>query len=240
MPFTARNCLPFRYFADLPESRAFSYRDLLNGNFILGSSLSYVGGVGTKGDQPASGLVCRLHVSLVLSLPRVSRLPLSQLFPPNPSGQSQLKEPHRLTQVPPFRHGLVLQKCLLAEHPGMRAGRGEKNRVKRQCSETQWGPNTALASGRGSPFVNFTGNVTKHVKKLNQHLECFFFYLRFNLCFRKIMAIFLSCCFMLPHIVLLQCRPQLGCLSVPSASLLESRSFVYYLGQRRKPIIDFH
>lgn len=44
--------------------------------------------------------------------------PLSQLFPPNPSGQSQLKEPHRLTQVPPFRHGLVLQKCLLAEQPG--------------------------------------------------------------------------------------------------------------------------
>lgn len=44
LPFTARDCLPIRYFADLPESRAFSYRDLLNGNFILGSSLSYVGG----------------------------------------------------------------------------------------------------------------------------------------------------------------------------------------------------
>lgn len=44
--------------------------------------------------------------------------PRSQFFPPNPSGQSQLKEPHRFTQVPPFRHGLVLQKCLLAEQPG--------------------------------------------------------------------------------------------------------------------------
>lgn len=43
LPFTARDCLPVRYFADLPESRAFSYRDLSNGNFILGSSLSYVG-----------------------------------------------------------------------------------------------------------------------------------------------------------------------------------------------------
>lgn len=47
----------------------------------------------------------------------VTHSPLSQFFPPNPSGQSQLKEPHRFTQVPPFRHGLVLQKCLLAEHP---------------------------------------------------------------------------------------------------------------------------
>lgn len=47
----------------------------------------------------------------------VTHSPLSQFFPPNPRGQSQLKEPHRFTQVPPFRHGLVLQKCLLAEHP---------------------------------------------------------------------------------------------------------------------------
>ncbi len=47
-----------------------------------------------------------------------TRSPLSQFCPPNPSGQSQLKEPQRFTQVPPFRHGLLLQKCLLAEHPG--------------------------------------------------------------------------------------------------------------------------
>lgn len=52
----------------------------------------------------------------------VTHSPLSQFFPPNPSGQSQLKEPHRLTQVPPFRHGLLLQKCLFAEHPGTSRG----------------------------------------------------------------------------------------------------------------------
>lgn len=52
--------------------------------------------------------------------------PLSQFCPPNPSGQSQLKEPHRFTQVPPFRHGLLLQKCLLAEHP-----RGSRERKKK-------------------------------------------------------------------------------------------------------------
>lgn len=135
LPFAPHGCFSIRYFADLPESRALSCRDLSNGNFILGMRLSY-GKEKTKGnnnnnnkkkeDQPTSGLVSCLHVSLVLSWPRVSRLPRSQLFPPNPSGQSQLKEPHRLTQVPPFRHGLVLQKCLLAEHPGTRR-EGEKN-----------------------------------------------------------------------------------------------------------------
>lgn len=57
------------------------------------------------------------------------------------------------------------------------AGRREKNPVKRQCSETQWGPNTALAYGWGSPSVNLTDNVTKHVKKLHHHFECFFFFL---------------------------------------------------------------
>lgn len=53
--------------------------------------------------------------------------PLSQFFPPNPSGQSQLKDPHRLTQVPPFRHGLVLQKCLLAEQPATDVVHNAKN-----------------------------------------------------------------------------------------------------------------
>lgn len=61
----------------------------------------------------------------------VTHSPLSQFFPPNPSGQSQLKEPHRLTQVPPFRHGLLLQKCLFAEHPGMsrKEGGGEADLI---------------------------------------------------------------------------------------------------------------
>lgn len=63
-----------------------------------------------------SGFCSSLSNASVLLSARLS--PLSQFFPPNPSGQSQLKEPHRLTQVPPFRHGLVLQKCLLVEQPG--------------------------------------------------------------------------------------------------------------------------
>ena len=59
--------------------------------------------------------------------------PLSQCCPPYPRGQSQLKEPHRLTHVPPFRHGLLLQKCLLAAHPEER--RGNEMPVKCVCSE---------------------------------------------------------------------------------------------------------
>lgn len=69
-------------------------------------------------DKPLSGLISCLRVTpWCLALFHLTHSPLSQFCPPNPSGQSQLKEPHRFTQVPPFRHGLLLQKCLLAEHP---------------------------------------------------------------------------------------------------------------------------
>lgn len=90
------------------------YFDLLNSNFIPGRSLV---SVLKSAHRSASPHVSRPHVSTT-----VTHSPLSQFFPPNPSGQSQLKEPHRLTQVPPFRHGLLLQKCLFAEHPGMSRG----------------------------------------------------------------------------------------------------------------------
>ncbi len=74
-------------------------------------------------DQTCRQICARSHLMSAHCCPdalhvfHLTHSPLWQFCPPNPSGQSQLKEPHRFTQVPPFRHGLLLQKCLLAEHP---------------------------------------------------------------------------------------------------------------------------
>lgn len=43
-----------------------------------------------------------------------------QSLPPKPTGQSQLKPPHRSEQKPLFLHGFELQKCSLAWQPGRR------------------------------------------------------------------------------------------------------------------------
>lgn len=91
------------------------------GGFSVESGSRFVGFIGCFTVSVVSAAASQRQTLSPLLSARLS--PLSQLFPPNPSGQSQLKEPHRFTQVPPFTHGLALQKCLLAEQPG---GQGEK------------------------------------------------------------------------------------------------------------------
>lgn len=72
-----------------------------------------------------------------------------QSLPPKPTGQSQLKPPHRSAQRPWFLHGFESQKWSLAWQPG-EGRRGERGREEHSAGRT-WGPQGPRAAAISAP-----------------------------------------------------------------------------------------